>query len=532
MKKRLKLRFMPAAFAALTVFFVVFCVYMLVAEHNEVHAVRSGSSYQTITASVTEIEDPSAPVGVRKQYRFTVDNANADNASLIFYTVHQQVEVQIDGKMVYSLTAGDKGVGDSPSSDWTVIPLYPSDNGRQVTVTITPVYKSSISREVEFAVGSEYAFFADRFKTDIPHILLSVLCIFVGVLLITVQLAMLLGKKASSWDNFYLGCFSLIMGIWRVTDTRFSSLMFASHEKALGYITILALFILPVPMLLFMDELRAGKYRVLLRSAALATGAVACIAVILQVLGVADLREMLVLCHVMLVIDVAISVFTVMFHSAKTNRERNARLFVILLGAGGIVDLIYYYSKGTSSGMTATLIVFLICTIYEFVANISDINKKVYIDGKTKLYNKLRWDEWVEKNVSGNEAIGVMMIDLNNLKHTNDTMGHDTGDKLIVDFADILRSTVGRTEALFRWGGDEFVVLVRNATEQKLKDYVSEIHNAVDRYNSAGEEANIYFACGYVLSGDFPTLSGRELLAKADELMYQDKQRWHDQFAR
>ena len=76
MKKRLKLKFMPTAFAVLTVLFVAFCTYMLAAEHNEVHAVRGESSYQTITASLTEIEDPSAPVGIRKQYSFTVLKQN------------------------------------------------------------------------------------------------------------------------------------------------------------------------------------------------------------------------------------------------------------------------------------------------------------------------------------------------------------------------------------------------------------------------------------------------------------------------
>ena len=43
-----------------------------------------------------------------------------------------------------------------------------------------------------------------------------------------------------------------------------------------------------------------------------------------------------------------------------------------------------------------------------------------------------------------------------------------------------------------------------------------------------GKGTNIYFACGFSLSSDFPTLSMQELLAKADELMYEDKQRWYD----
>ena len=72
-----------------------------------------------------------------------------------------------------------------------------------------------------------------------------------------------------------------------------------------------------------------------------------------------------------------------------------------------------------------------------------------------------------------------MILDLNNLKHTNDTLGHEEGDKLIVDFADILRNTIGSSGVLFRWGGDEFVVFVRNVNQQKFADYALKIHKAV-----------------------------------------------------
>lgn len=529
MQKKQRFRLSAAIFSALLVLFIAFSVYMLAADHNEVYAVRSESSYKILTdAKVKEIKDSSAPVGVRRQYSFTVEDADAGDASLIFYTVHQLVEVQLDGKIVYALTSGSNRLGISPSSNWTVIPLYPSDNGHLVTVTITPVYKSVINRGVEFAVGSKYAFFAGRLRTDLPHILLSGLCILMGFLIILVQLLLILGKKTTSRDNFYLGNFSLLMGIWRITDTRFSSVMFSGDTKALGYITLFALFLIPIPLMLFIDELHAGKHRFLLRTAAIATGATALSAITLQILGIAELREMLILCHIMLVIDIAISVISVLFYPAESNKEHNARIFVILLAVGGIADLTYYYFRGTSSGMIITLSIFLICTVYEFVASIFDISRKVYIDKKTKLFNKTCWDEFIEENVLDNETIGIMMLDLNNLKHANDTLGHEVGDKMIAEFADILRKTVGRSEFLCRWGGDEFVVLVRNADRQKLEDYTSDIHKAVDKHNGSGKGTRVYFASGYALSSDFPTLSKGELLAKADEFMYKDKKRWHD----
>lgn len=95
---------------------------------------------------------------------FTIENTNADAPALIFYMVHQFAEVQLNDETIYSLTSRNHGIGLSPSSNWTVILFYPSDNGQQITVTITPVYKSAINHEVEFAIGSEYSFLPSVLK--------------------------------------------------------------------------------------------------------------------------------------------------------------------------------------------------------------------------------------------------------------------------------------------------------------------------------------------------------------------------------
>lgn len=98
------------------------------------------------------------------------------------------------------------------------------------------------------------------------------------------------------------------MGIWRITDTRFSPIVFENHVAALGYITLSALFIIPIPLLFFIDERHTGKFRFLLPSVALVNCAVALSAPVSQLVGLADLRETLTACHIMLIADVA-SVF-------------------------------------------------------------------------------------------------------------------------------------------------------------------------------------------------------------------------------
>ena len=524
-------RIAVAAYVATAVLFIAFALYMFVFKDNNVYSARDIASYKTVeNYSEEEVEDASAPIGIRKKYSWQIVDIDNNESCLIFYIVHSYAEVRFDDELIYSITASENTrTGNSPSSNWVVVPLYPSDVGRKVTVTVTPVYKGVKNREIVFQIGSRYAVFMHRLKADLPQIILSALCIVMGVLLVIVQMCFVANKRTSSYDMLYLGVFSLTMGIWRITDTRFSSIMFENHAAALGYITLLALFVMAVPLLLFMDERHTGKFRVLLRSAALVNCAGAMFSLVCQAACVAELRQTLPVCHIMLIIDVAALLIVSVFDSVKGVKEKHTWIFNILIALGVLADIIYYYRKATSSGILFTTIAFLIYTVYLFAENILDIINKVYYDVNTKLYNKAHWEEFIKDKIPDSEPIGVMMLDLNRLKYTNDTFGHEMGDKMIVKFSEIMRKTFASCEFLCRWGGDEFVVVVRNANLEKMENYDKAIHAAVENYNKSGAKPEIYFACGYALSTEFSDISRDELLTKADKRMYSDKQQWYNE---
>lgn len=531
-KKRSLQRISVTAYVVTAVLFSIFAIYMFASENNEIYSVRDDIQPEKVESySVVEVEDASAPIGIHKEYRWTMEGLKNSESCLAFYIVHSYAEVYFDDELIYRLSPGENNhIGGTPSSNWVVVPVYSSDNGREVCVIITPVYESVLNREVEFQIGSQYTIFAQRLKTDLLQLMLALLCILMGIILVIVQLYLIIRKRMTSWDMLYLGNFSLLLGIWRITDTRFSSIMFESHAMALGYITLASLFILAIPLLLFMNEQQSGRYRSLLQMASMATCAVALGCLICQVFGVAELRQTLPACHIMCIADIVIVVLASLFSAKKGFKARNTMICIILLAVGSLADLIYYYLKGTSSGMMITMIAFLIYMFYRFIENLLNINKKAYLDENTKLFNRSSWNEFVEEVVPDDEEIGIVMLDLNHLKYINDTLGHRAGDKMIVDFAGILRRTFSAGEFVCRWGGDEFTVLVRNATREKMENYHTAVHEAVEAHNQSGEEPEIYFAFGYALSAEYPQLSRKELFAKADEQMYIDKQRWYDQY--
>lgn len=518
------------AYAVVCVLFFAFAVYMCCCENSRVYQARPLRSYDVISQyTVTDLSDKTAPVGVRKQYRFSLGNLNTNDNSLAFYVVHQYVEVRFDDELVYSLTPGEHNrVGKSPGSNWVIVPVHPSDTGRVVTVTLTPVYRDVVDRAVEFELGSRFAIMIHCLKNDLPQLVLSVLCILVGLLLTVAQAWLLFRRKNKAWDIFYLGHLSLLLGIWRVTDTRFSSMIFGANPMALGYITLSVLFMASIPLLLFAMQECTGRARNILQVIALLNCFVALGALVCQLCGLAEFHEILIVSHGMIVAGF-VSMLVVLMTQGRYHlrRHRDMLIMLVLLGLGVSVDLANYYITGTSVGVLYSIVAFLLYALWRFINSLISINRRAYTDLHTGLHNRSYWNRLMKDPSPMTDTIGVMMIDLNRLKYVNDTMGHQAGDRMIVNFAGILKKAIPADNAICRWGGDEFAVLLPETSRLQMEQFLAAIAQAVDVYNASEKGPAIHYAAGCAFSGDYPGVSRRELLEKADEQMYQNKDQWY-----
>ena len=116
-------------------------------------------------------------------------------------------------------------------------------------------------------------------------------------------------------------------------------------------------------------------------------------------------------------------------------------------------------------------------------------------------------------------------IDINGLKLTNDTIGHDAGDELIVGAARCIERVMGETNRCYRTGGDEFVVL---ANMDKGQADVALIRLEQETGSWTGDEVKaLSLAAGYALAGDHPGLTVEELVKKADQAMYAAKAEYY-----
>ena len=441
------------AYAIVLALFAAFAVYMFTFEKNDIYNAREYPSFTEFKDyTVSEIKDSDAPLGIKKVYSWKLSDVPSDENCLIFYIVHSYADVKIGDDTLYSLTPDKNNhIGKSPSSNWVIVPLTVLDSFKEVKVTVTPVFKSVKDREIDFKIGTRYAVIIAQLKSDLPKIVLSSLCILLGIILIAAQIYLFAKKRTTLWNMFFLGNFSILLGIWKITDTRFSSVMFGGKTMFLGYMTLATLFVAAIPLLIYADELHSEKNHILLRIAAIGTSIIAVAALLCQIFGIAELREILTVCHIMLIVDFVILAISAFICKSREERDFDTGAFILILGVGCVSDITYYYIKGNSSGMMITLGLFLVYSVYQFGTNILNINKKAYIDPKTRLFNRACWDDLVEMNISAGDRIGMIMFDLNGLKRANDTKGHKIGDDMILNFSSILKEKIGSSEFLCRW---------------------------------------------------------------------------------
>lgn len=118
-----------------------------------------------------------------------------------------------------------------------------------------------------------------------------------------------------------------------------------------------------------------------------------------------------------------------------------------------------------------------------YIEKLTNLSEK---DPLTKVYNRQGLDEKIRRlilNSDDEKRIGVIYFDMDNLKQINDTHGHKTGDKAILNVIEILISNLRDRDIVARLGGDEFVIVVEELTGKRSTTYglAKRLHKAVAR---------------------------------------------------
>ena len=201
--------------------------------------------------------------------------------------------------------------------------------------------------------------------------------------------------------------------------------------------------------------------------------------------------------------------------------------FFLLCVVGAVLDVGLFYIKGNSFRLLNTLVLFVVYIIVMGLMTLVEMNQRAMIDYSTGLYNRSRCSELLRSEDILENQVCLIMFDLNQLKMVNDTWGHEAGDEMISRFANALQQTIPASAFLGRYGGDEFIAVIRECTPENVEDILSNLEKTIS-VDNARQELKVHYAVGYAMSDDCPESTLRILLKKADQAMYEHKRKFYE----
>ncbi|MHB0897076.1 MAG: GGDEF domain-containing protein [Spirochaetales bacterium] len=175
----------------------------------------------------------------------------------------------------------------------------------------------------------------------------------------------------------------------------------------------------------------------------------------------------------------------------------------------------------------------LISALENLDARNREIQEIMTTDRLTGLYNRnylfnMLEDEFA-RSARREYAFSLMMIDIDDFKSVNDTFGHNNGDKMLSRFGTLLKESLRKFDRAFRYGGEEFVVVLPD-TELTVASLVAErIRSAAEKeifvFAAAGEDkpVNVSRTISIGVANSSPQTTAEILLTQADEAMYAAK---------
>ena len=182
------------------------------------------------------------------------------------------------------------------------------------------------------------------------------------------------------------------------------------------------------------------------------------------------------------------------------------KLIVVLITAIPLIGVILYlitdFSDDYTGLFTSSLVIYYLF-MYIFYSR---------VDALTGLLNRKSF--YIDADSFGSRVSALVSVDMNNLKFINDNFGHHEGDEALKTISKILNECSGRNATAYRIGGDEFVILYKNANEKFIEERIEDMRTKIS-------EACYVCAFGYVMKKNGDNVES--MLRDADKKMYADK---------
>jgi diguanylate cyclase (GGDEF)-like protein len=507
----------------------------------------------TVTPDGTEYVDftnlaqyTDADTGITQVY-FRIPQLT-EATSLVFWSKNGSAKVLLEDECVYETDLlENRAYNKTAGNRWNIVTFEVEDSGKLVTLQAMDGYANKVTTINRLYWGDKAAIILNLIKEKTPGIMVALSMFIVGTALVIVDISIHMMKIHAGHANLYLGIFAGTVAVWCLIET--DVLQFLVEDfQLLQTVSNSCLIIAVIPLMMYMDYLfdflKHPSAKLFLAFYYIYVA----VAVVLHWLGIKDLHEMLPVARLFLCLSGTLLLYWVVWKTIVMRRQgqRSKILYLRLVGvvvmfAGLMFEMLRYEiakMPDSATVMRPALLIFVLCfgigdlvemsvlirqgMSYKFVSRLA------YTDGLTELGNRTAYLEQLEKyRIDAPIELGIVFLDVNNLKQVNDNYGHEEGDNIIKAVAEVIDNSFGKYGSAYRIGGDEFCVLLegenaRGRYEEAKEEFQDAIKNVNQRENGFG---TMQIAHGFAVCDSFRMEELNYAIDLADKNMYLDKAR-------
>ena len=171
-------------------------------------------------------------------------------------------------------------------------------------------------------------------------------------------------------------------------------------------------------------------------------------------------------------------------------------------------------------------------TIKHLSDQVVTLERNSNLDGLTKVYNRRALSTYLNEICSKKKSphdFHALILDIDDFKMINDTHGHLAGDKVLIFIANTLRKTLRDGDRVFRYGGEEFVIILNRLDDMQCKNITNRIIDLIRNnklvYKGVGMSVTMSIGATKFIQGDTPDT----LISRADKALYRAKESGKDQ---
>ena len=486
--------------------------------------------------------------------------------TLEVYTTHSAIKVYLDDEVIY--TYGQRLYDENKLMGYGehFVSMPYGANSKWLTVEMT-VSEDNVFNGVKAMklLDGNSAMVKDLSGKRVNLSIAMFLIVF-GVIIMVLSMLML--RRAVNFvQTFCIALFSFLIGCWTLCNNDLIE-YFTTDLLMKSYLEYYSLYILPLPLTYyFRDKIDVRSnpkwLKVYFWGIIAAEIVYIASAVILQEANLVHLPQILVGSHILMILTIVL-ILMIRVIDIKVRKQRPTIVMIGFLIAIAIVivELIRFNIEKYITGFTKNayssdtcfaVLIIVISMLWDYGNKTSKslyenahravLEQMAYMDELTGLGNRRMCEkkltELEEKEMSSDSVYAIVSLDLNFLKRTNDTYGHKKGDELIKSFSDVLSNVFSLYGTVTRTGGDEFVVILDDITEEKVKSLLAQMLEQMEEKNKSASDVILSTAYGYAMKGEIPSkqektekiklkvmdIGPRAVYRIADDRMYENKRK-------